>query len=98
MNPRILRLDVGKLLVLLVIILTAGVLGALGVLGESTVTNVLFGALGYVVGNGALAIAGKAPSPAVADVAAIIRQHLDEALAANVAHPTPAVLSEDPES
>ena len=55
--------DYGKLILLLSILATTAVLGALHVLDADAVKLVLATELGYIPGNGVLARRGQAPSP-----------------------------------
>jgi hypothetical protein len=57
--------DLGKLAVLLVTVVCATVLLALGVIPDAAGVGIITAALGYVTGNGRLAVRGEAPSPAV---------------------------------
>lgn len=55
--------DYGKLILLVLILVTTGVLGALHVIDADAVKLVLATELGYITGNGVLARRGEAPSP-----------------------------------
>lgn len=58
--------DLGKLGVILVSIVSATVLLALGAIPDTAGVGIISLALGYVTGNGRLAVRREAPSPAIA--------------------------------
>jgi hypothetical protein len=57
--------DTGKIVVLLVTILSATVLLALQVIPDAAGVGIITAALGYVTGNGLMALRGERPSPAL---------------------------------
>lgn len=57
--------DYGKAILLGLVLVCVTVLGAVNVLEGGAVQAVLFSVLGYLTGNGVLAVKGQAPSPVI---------------------------------